>query len=675
MTKNQKNNNKLFSLFKPDHLYDTKTINNFKKKNKNDESHFSSRNSKKKNSFSITIKRENNLFNSLREKNETPLKPLNLNHIENTNVQLPMLGFQNLQLTERQNDPNFSEVYKNIFQSVNVKDLKIKTFEKENTLTKNEISKAIKKPHMITKFQRKQTMNIDLNFKTNLISKKLLKKCKINVKNNKFLKRFKEQIKYMEKIENGKKSLKKDEVETSKLFIESKVNDWMLECPLKEVFSDDKNLKFNENDNKRYNKKEPKYIHIIILDFIKRISSPINISLLYLNIHKGLIEKDILRYIRERFFDIIMPSSLFEDNNDEFYLNKSSKRKYKNLLLRQKTSDNKKVQSNLKIANSINKNCGKIKENRRLSTTGQRRKIPLLDNLIPLLDEKGTKLIRYFYNLDLDIDGHNHNEHNEEENNKNTNDDEFSFLSLLKDDLNKNEVQELLKNKFINRYMLRNGSHSEHVIYNKKKSLKINNISNKCLINSTKNGKISLFKNNFFSRNEIKYSKYKMKATTKKKSLLEYNLLFDPNLNGYNNLIADGKIVSDSNEEKANLEKEKLKEIQRFKNNQLTSLLISSGGMKTDKNIYVMKTLDLKNQYNHKNKGNINSLTSSIKDCNYDSFVKFYRACNCGPNAIDKDGNSLLSLAVKSSCLEIVNFLLDEKANPNLQNVSIYKFI
>jgi hypothetical protein len=520
-------------------------------------------------------------------------------------------------------------------------------------------------------------MNIDINFKTNLISKKLLKKCKLNVKNNKFLKRFREQIKNMEKVENGKKSLMKDEVETSKLFIESKVNDWMLEYPLKEVFSDDKNLEFNENDNKRYNKKEPKYIHIIVIDFIKIISSPINISLLYLNIHKGLIEKDILRYIRERFFDIIMPSSLFEDNNDEFYLNKSSKRKYKNLLLRQKTSDNKKVQSNLKIANSINKNCGKIKENRRLSTTGQRRKIPLLDNLIPLLDEKGTKLIRYFYNLDLDIDGHNHNEHNEEENNKNTNDDEFSFLSLLKDDLNKNEVQELLKNKFINRYMKRNrnGSHSEHVIYNKKKSLKINNISNKCLINSTKNGKISLFKNNFFSRNEIKYSKYKMKAATKKKSLLEYNLLFDPNLNGYNNLIADGKIVSDSNEEKANLEKEKLKEIQRFKNNQLTSLLISSGGMKTDKNIYVMKTLDLKNQYNHKNKGNINSLTSSIKDCNYDSFVKFYRACNCGPNAIDKDGNSLLSLAVKSSCLEIVNFLLGEKANPNLQNVSIYKFI
>ena len=97
--------------------------------------------------------------------------------------------------------------------------------------------------------------------------------------------------------------------------------------------------------------------------------------------------------------------------------------------------------------------------------------------------------------------------------------------------------------------------------------------------------------------------------------------------------------------------------------------------MKTDKNIIVMKTLDLKNKYNYKNKGNINSLTSSIKDCNYESFVKYYRLCNCGPNAIDNDGYSLLSLAVKSACLEIVSFLLDEKANPNLQNVIIYYII
>ena len=330
------------------------------------------------------------------------------------------------------------------------------------------------------------------------------------------------------------------------------------------------------------------------------------------------------------------------------------------------------------MTNSINKFGEKIRGNtKRLSTIEHVRKGPFIGRFIPPLDEEETKYIIYYYHLDVDIDGrNNHNEHNEEDNNKNANDDQYSFLSLLKEDLDKNEVQELLKNKFINRYMMKNGGQEEHVLFNRKKSIK-NNISSKCLINSnTKNARLpSLFKNNFFSRNEIKYSKYKMETTKKKKSLLEYNLLFDPNLNGYNNLIADGKMASEANEENANIEKDKLKEIQRFKNNQLTSLLISSGGMKTDKNIYVMKTLDLKNQYNHKNKGNINSLTSSIKDCNYDSFVKFYRACNCGPNAIDKDGNSLLSLAVKSSCLEIVNFLLDEKANPNLQNVSYTIYI
>lgn len=126
------------------------------------------------------------------------MKLLNLNRTEQTNVQLPILRFQNLPITERQSEPNYSELYKNIFQSVNVKDSKIKTFEKENTLTKKE-SKIIKKPRMITKFHRKQTMNFDLNFNTNLISKKLLKKCKLNVKNNRFLKKLKGQIKDMEK--------------------------------------------------------------------------------------------------------------------------------------------------------------------------------------------------------------------------------------------------------------------------------------------------------------------------------------------------------------------------------------------------------------------------------------------------------------------------------------------
>ena len=214
--------------------------------------------------------------------------------------------------------------------------------------------------------------------------------------------------------------------------------------------------------------------------------------------------------------------------------------------------------------------------------------------------------------------------------------------------------------------------------YNKKNSIINNNVINKGLnLKDSKKNKSPLFKNKFFFRNEIKRSTNKLDKKKKKKSVLEYNLLFDPSLTGYNNLItdADADVAFESNTQKTIINKRKIKEIQKIRNKQLTSLLISSGGMKTDKNIIVMKTLDIKNQYNHKNKGNIKSLTSSIKDCNYDSFVKFYRNCKCGPNAKDKDGNSLLSLAVKSSCLEIVNFLLEEKANPNLQNVSKYIFI
>lgn len=140
-------------------------------------------------------------------------------------------------------------------------------------------------------------------------------------------------------------------------------------------------------------------------------------------------------------------------------------------------------------------------------------------------------------------------------------------------------------------------------------------------------------------------------------------------------MVDDPDNIFELNTEITPRNKTKLKNMKKFKNKQLSSLLLSLGGLKTDKNIYIMKTLDLKNQYNHKNKGNINSLISSIKDCNFDSFIKFYRVCNCGPNAFDKDGNSLLTLATKSACLEIVNFLLDEKADPNLQNVSIFYFL
>ena len=261
------------------------------------------------------------------------------------------------------------------------------------------------------------------------------------------------------------------------------------------------------------------------------------------------------------------------------------------------------------------------------------------------------------------------NLYDEEEAKKNDNND--SFLELLKSNSLNNDSQNKCKSV---------DPKSKHSLFSKKSSIKNSNNANINInkaIDIFKTERKSFFRNNFFNRNEIKNLNTKVQNTSsKKKSVLEYNLLFDPSLTGYNNLIYDPEVTKDPNKIKDTnrnvITKSDLKELQKLKNKQLTSFINSSGGMKTDKNIYVMKTLDLKNQYNHKNKGNINSLISSIKDCNFDSFVKFYRTCNCGPNAIDKDGNSLLSLAVRSSCPEIVNFLLDEKANPNLQNVIIY---
>ena len=427
-------------------------------------------------------------------------------------------------------------------------------------------------------------------------------------------------------------------------------------------------LNNNENDqsiifNGKYykkNRKEKKYFRIIVEDFIIKLVSPKYIANYYFKYHKGNIEQNILIYLQKTFFDFSLPSYIFEYKYNKLYLNKITNKNLRKILLRQKTIDNKK--NHIESKDLLNP-----KKLRRLSSLELiRKKSSLMNNIMIPLNDSEKKSILYLYYLDIDLDNNLH------ENNTNLeNEDKDSFLKLLRGNSNENETQDLLINKFISIYVKNNGTKNNILPDNKKNILKNNNLISKTSIDLKKNNKLTLFKNNFFSRNEIKRSSYKMDNIKKKKSVLEYNLLFDPSLTGYNNLITDTDITFEPKTERTIINRRKIKELQEIKNKQLISFLISSGGMKTDKNIIVMKTLDLINQYNHKNKGNINSLTSSIKDCNYTSFVKFYRACNCGPNAKDKDGNSLLSLAVKSSCLEIVNFLLDEKANPNLQNVSL----
>ena len=634
---------------------------------------YRNRSKSKRNSFSNKFKTENIIFNSIKDNS---IKQSILKHFHTKNYeQLPNL---NSPKTEKINKSSFLDNNKTFSNSVKSTDKKSNYFERlinkdllknsidlisnlklNNNQTKNKINKS----NFYKNFHRKKTFNeLNQNIFSTIISNKLISKNKFINKKNNFLNKLKMQLDDKDKSINIKQKnleLRKEEINKCLTFIEDKVDKWMLESPLKDTCDNNQNIIFDGIENKKYKKKEERNKRLIIIDFIKKISSTINISINYLNFHKGIIEKDILRYIRNKFFDIFLPSCLFENNTNALYLHKLPKKNFKKMLLRKKTIDAKKMKNESSI-NSVKK-----KQFRRLSTIKQERNEPFLNNIIPPLSETEKKYTHYFIFLDIDLDGHNEHIFKRK---KTANDDKKSLLKLLKRDLNIKENQEKLINKFFSIYV--KNTKNKSVPVNKKNSLK--NLLSKGSNDSPKIKSKSLFKKNFFSRNEIKRILYNEDIIKKKKSLLEYNLLFDPNLTGYNNLVGDNEVIFEPNTERTVINKKKFKEIQDLKNKQLTMYLMSSGGMKTDKNIYVMKTLDLKNQYNHRNKGNINSLTSSIKDCNYDSFVKFYRTCNCGPNAIDKEGNSLLSLAVKSSCTEIVNFLLDEKANPNLQNVNIY---
>ena len=659
----KKQDNSFFKFFKPELTNDIST----NKTDKIEKNVFPKKRSKR-NSFAITLNKEKNLFNITNDKNKKSFKHYNTKNTFN----FPSLPNQKLKISEKTNINNNIESKKVLYKSVNNKVKKYYSLEKNKK--NNNIRKSVntfggqkirhnktindiinKNPLLFSKLEKKKASNdLNMKLKNNLIYKKLFNKYNIKDRKSKFLKEFKTQIEHKNR-KNEKQTIIKEERQISVIFIENKVKEWMFASPLKDPFESDQNIIFNMKEDKKYKKKEINHIRIIAIDFIKRISSSTNISYYYLNYHKGIIEKEFLIHIRDKFFDIILPSSLLENGNDENAFN-FPKKSIQKILLRQKNINNKK-----------RKLSPTQKRGRRLSSVASIKEGLYLYNIIPPLNEIEKKYILYYYYLDLDL----------EENEYLTKIyDNLNFLDLLRGEINRKEKEDLLINRFISNYIKKNGNKNIALSYKKKNSIKNNILANKCSNDLSKNKKLSLFKNNFFSRNEIKCSEYKNDTIIKKKkSVLEYNLLFDPNLNGYNNLIGDPKTEIQPNSERTYRSKSKLKEMQNLKNKQLASILISSGGMKTDKNIYVMKTLDLKNQYNHKNKGNINSLISSIKDCNYESFEKFYRTCNCGPNARDKEGNSLLSLAVKSSCLEIVNFLLNEKANPNIQNVRLYYII
>ena len=656
------NHNNTFKFFRSRQEWDKKHKLKYNKTEKNEKTEeptiFTY---KDKRSSSFTTKK-------LKERKSHIIHHKNTNTI-NIQFKLPNLGFNKPFPTERKSEiNNFNHNNRYLYNSVNERQksnsinrqiIQMKSLRIINNL-KNINVKSLDNKSLF----RKQTFNLGKN-KTDMISNKILKNHKSYInKKNKFLKTLKDTLKDEhpnDLLDDWNISKKKEEISTSLKYIKSKIKDWVSGAQSSNLENGQK-IVFNGEENEYIKKKEKKYIKRIVSDYIKRINTPEDITTFYFKYHKGIIEKNILVHLQKEFFEISLPSYLFEYKCNRLYLSKIPKKKLKKVLLRQNTlTDKKNIPSNNQ-SNQYNPSISNTakKPNRRLSCFNQLRKKSIANLIVPLNDFQKRYTLFLFY-LDMDLDNINNSDNDDIEKEKKN-----SFLELLRGNLNSVETQDLLINKFITNYIKKTGAKNKALSYNKKYSIKNNNIS-KSRNDSLKNDKIPLFKNNFFSRNEIQRSSYKVEYIKKKKSLLEYNLLFDPNLTGYNNLITD--IVFEPKTERTIINKGKKKELRDLKNKQLTSFFISSGGMKTDKNIIVMKTLDLKNQYNYKNKGNINSLTSSIKDCNYDSFIKFYRACNCGPNAIDKDGNSLLSLSVKSSCMEIVNFLLNEKANPNLQNV------
>ena len=653
---NQRKHFKSFKLERSLQSFDLKKLNQNEKTNESQYSNRSSRTNRsartnktmdKRVSFNNTASKENDLFASLGLNLIKPLKLRRLN--TKVNYHFPSLEKTKLSFTDR--SANMTNLYdSNTFlcpANKHNKMRKMNTVEQYQTFlpkkTLNLYGGFFKQNSTINKFNRvsnfaklfrKSTLNANnINATSNMISKKLLNKHQFTNQKNKFMKELKKNLKKNDKIK-WQKAVMKKEIKSCSKFMRSEVDTWLSECPFKDAFKSERRKRITIKDIKK-NKRELKYIRIIAIEFIKEISSTKEISEYFLYFHKGIIEQYFLKHIRESFFDINLPACLFDNSSNQLYLYKLPKKNFKKILLRQRTIDNKKMSMMTNEDTTINK-----KKLRRLSTIKQIRNEPILNSIIPPLDEKEKESIVYYYFLDTNLDSHNDNSKR------------YDFTNFFKKIRYNDE-----KNKTY-----------------KKNSIKTNIVSVKGNNDSVKKEKKSFLKKNFFSRNEIKRSAYQYELLKKKKSLLEYNLLFDPKLIGYNHMLDDSENIFELNTEINPSNKKKLKNMQKFKNKQLSSLLLSLGGLKTDKNIYIMKTLDLKNQYNHKNKGNVNSLISSIKDCNFDSFIKFYRDCNCGPNAFDKDGNSLLTLATKSACLEIVNFLLDEKADPNLQNVSIYKF-
>ena len=82
----------------------------------------------------------------------------------------------------------------------------------------------------------------------------------------------------------------------------------------------------------------------------------------------------------------------------------------------------------------------------------------------------------------------------------------------------------------------------------------------------------------------------------------------------------------------------------------------------------ISKSNELKQQIFNSLKSHCEEIIFYIKDRNYPCFVETFEKYKISPNSKNAEGDSLLSIAVKSNCFQIVNYLLNAGATPNINN-------
>ena len=134
---------------------------------------------------------------------------------------------------------------------------------------------------------------------------------------------------------------------------------------------------------------------------------------------------------------------------------------------------------------------------------------------------------------------------------------------------------------------------------------------------------------------------------------------------------------------------DRIKKVKRKRKRLSTIIPISATSLTTDMkklNIYLkneslinnkehtmLRTIEIKSKIESQLNNEIEKLIYCIKDLNFPQFKLIFEQYALTPNLQDKNGNTLLSLAVQSNSFQISNYLLNAGADPNISNVRIIK--